>query len=139
MAGTVTFCSNTATIDWDSCYPITTDNTVWIDNTRWVGDISPHKPNQAEVHIGNIHINNIQKQEVKEMRGLFHVVVVEYKTDKLLEVGLYIAKDKETAKIKALAPFADAYDLDDLDAICNKLGDVRKKKEITKVQVVKDG
>lgn len=79
-----------------------------------------------------------ERKEVNEMRGLFYVVVVDYQNDTILEDGLYIAKDAETAKIKALSVFADTYDLDDLDVICQRLGDIRKKKEIQEVKIVKE-
>lgn len=81
----------------------------------------------------------IERKEVKEeMRGLFYVAIVDYLNDTVLEDGLYIAKDAETAKIKALSVFADTYDLDDLDVICQRLGDIRKKKEIQEVKIVKE-
>jgi len=35
-------------------------------------------------------------------------------------------------------PLTDGYDFDDLDIICNRLGDVRKKKEVQRVRVVKE-
>ena len=118
--------TNNTTITVGDYYPTTTDGSNWV---AWQGDtIYPPNDGWKSEHI--------QKEEVKDMRGLFHIVVVEYKTDKILEDGLIIARDREAAKIKALAPFADKYDLDDLDAICNKLGDVRKKKEVQKVEIV---
>jgi hypothetical protein len=90
----------------------------------------------------NIHAAGIgfpmQGKEVKDMRSLYHVVVVNYKTDEILDDGLVIAENAEKARIRAAAPFVNWYDLDDLDVICNKLGDVRKKKEVQKVQVVKE-
>ncbi len=77
------------------------------------------------------------KEEVRDMRGLFQFYVVDPEKGKVVGDGLVIAKNKETAKIKALAPFADKYDLDDLDIICNRLGDVREKKEVQEVKIVK--
>lgn len=121
MVGTLTISGsvgNSATWVNDGYFPTTTD-----DTDSWPG-------------LPVILFEESKKEEVKDMRGLFHVVVVEYKTDRILEDGLVIAKDKETAKIKSLAPFADAFDLDDLDTICNRLGDVRKKKEVQKVEIV---
>ena len=78
-----------------------------------------------------------KKEEVREMRGLFQFYVVDPEKGEVVGDGLVIAKNKETAKIKALAPFADKYDLDDLDIICNRLGDVREKKEVQEVKIVK--
>ncbi len=78
-----------------------------------------------------------EKEEVRDMRGLFQFYVVDPEKGEVVGDGLVIAKNKETAKIKALAPFADKYDLDDLDIICNRLGDVREKKEVQEVKIVK--
>ncbi len=78
-----------------------------------------------------------EKEEVRDMRGLFQFYVVDPEKGGVVGDGLVIAKNKETAKIKALAPFADKYDLDDLDIICNRLGDVREKKEVQEVKIVK--
>ena len=132
MVGTLTISGsvgNSAVWINDGYWPTTTNGSNWV---AWQGDtIFP--PNDGWKSEYN------QKGEVKDMRGLFHIVVVEYKTDKILQDGLVIAKDRETAKIKALAPFADAHDLDDLDAVCNKLGDVRKKREVQKVTIVEGG
>ena len=117
----------------------TGNTTTWTNDGRfldcWENGWQDWKGGQPSIASPNAFY---EKEEVKEMRGLFHTVVVEYKTDKILEDGLVIAKDKEIAKIKALAPFAEKYDLDDLDVICNRLGDVRKKQEVQKVCVVKE-
>lgn len=61
---------------------------------------------------------------VKDMKGLFHVVVVDYKAGKVLTDQRVIAESAERAKIKAVALLA--HRIDDLDIICNRLGDVRE-------------
>ena len=81
---------------------------------------------------------NIKYEEVREMRGLFHVVLVDYITEDIEEF-LVIADNAEKAKIKALLEWGEEYpshDVDDLDVICNKLGDIRKKQEVQKVRVI---
>ena len=65
----------------------------------------------------------VDNQEVDDMRGLFHVVVVDYKRSEVLADRLVVAESAERAKMKAAALFVDK--LDDLDVVCNKLGDVR--------------
>ena len=80
-----------------------------------------------------------KKEEVREMRGLFDVYVVDPEAGEIVYGDVVIAKDKEMAKLKALqACEVPLDDLDDFDIICNRLGDVRKKKEIAEVRVVKD-
>lgn len=115
-------------------------DTTTVSPDNWTGEYVQDDREWVRVPSPNSTLYALyEKEEVKDMRGLFHIVVVEYKTDKILQDGLVIAKDRETAKIKALAPFADAHDLDDLDAVCNKLGDVRKKREVQKVTIVEGG
>lgn len=140
MEETLTFSSsgNTATISSDAYYPTTTDNTVW--NGDWVGNWKLVQP--PEVHFSIYQ--EPKREEVKDMRGLFRVFVVNPEKGEVIYQDLTVAKDKETAKYKVLRlaaktiPLADGYDLDDLDIICNRLGDVRKKKEIQEVRMVND-
>lgn len=135
MAGTLTISGtvgNTATVSWDAYYPNTTDGT-------WIGGSLPYKPSQAEIHV---HTNlNIEREEVKDMRGLFHVYAIDYKNDQVIAEAYIIAGDEAKAKMKALHKWntviAD-YDLDDLDIICVKLGNVRKKREVQKVEIVEN-
>lgn len=107
-----------------------------VDDGDWYYAYPEPQKSEVTVHY-DLHYD-APKKEVKDMRSLYHVVVVNYKTDEILEDGLVIAENAEKARIKAAAPFVNGYDLDDLDVICNKLGDVRKKKEVQKVQVVKE-
>ena len=110
---------NTSTINWNgeswsgSYYPIIADN----EHTYILG------------------------KEAKEMRGLFHVYVVDHGHDQVIAEGHIIADDEAKAKMKALHQWNDAvanYDLDDLDIICVKLGSVRKKKEVQEVKILKE-
>lgn len=98
--------------------------------------VTAYPPGYWDSPSAKLHI--YQEKEVNEMRGLFHIVIVDYKEDDILEDKLYIAKDAETAKIKALSPFANDYDLDDLDIVCIRLGEIRKEKEIQEVRILKD-
>ena len=103
----------------------------------WQRDtIYPADGNNGQGPVTKLHI--YQGEGVNEMRGLFHIVIVDYKNDDILKDALYIAKDAETAKIKALAPYANDHDLDDLDVICIRLGEIRKEKEIQEVRILKD-
>ncbi len=93
----------------------------------------------TEIEIWGIVSPNTKKGEVREMRGLFEVYVVDPEAGEIVYSEDVIAKDKEMAKLKALqACEVPLDDLDDFDIICNRLGDVRKKKEIAEVRVVKD-
>jgi len=120
-------------LDWTHMSETSNSINVWhsLTNGFW------YYPEQSKIDVaGTI---NLQGKEVKkEMRCLYHVVVVDYKKDNILEDDLYIAESPEKAKIKALAQFVDDYDIDDLDVVCNKLGEVRKEEKPQKVQVVNE-
>ena len=93
----------------------------------------------TEIEIRGIVSPNTKKGEVREMRGLFEVFVVDPEEGEIVFGDVVVAKDKEMAKLKVLqACEVPLDDLDDFDIICNRLGDVRKKKEIAEVRVVKD-
>ncbi len=94
----------------------------------------------TEVEVrGIVSEQSTEKEEVRETRGLFDVYVVDPEAGGVVYSGVVIAKDKEMAKLKALQACEILLDdLDDFDIICNRLGDVRKKKEIAEVRVVKD-
>lgn len=77
------------------------------------------------------------KEVREEMRGLYRVLAVDYKNDEVVVDKEVIASSNETAKLKALAPVVDKYDLDDLDVKAIKVMDVRKKPEPQRVIVEK--
>ena len=126
--------TNNTTITVGDYYPTTTDGSNWV---AWQGD-TIYPPNDGWKS------EYIQKEEVKEMRGLFEVFVVDPKRGEIVYGDIVVAKDTETAMFKVLQegakviPLTDVYDLDELDFICNRLGDVRKKKEVQRVRVVKE-
>jgi len=75
-----------------------------------------------------------ERKEVKDMKGLFHVILVNYKTEDIWD-RFVIADSAEKAKIKALLCCGEDnpdVEVDDLDIICNKLGDVRKDQEVAR-------
>ena len=128
MAGTLTIsgiAGNSATWINDGYFPTGT----WV---TWKGDtIYP-----PDGYVWSPFIT--ERKEVKEMRGLFHVILVNYKTEDIWD-RFVIADSVEKAKIKALLCCGEDnpdMEVDDLDIICNKLGDVRKRTEITPVRVV---
>ena len=131
MAGTLTIsgtAGNTATWINDGYFPSGT----WV---AWNGDtIYPPLGFSWAPFI-------TERKEVKEMRGLFHIYVVDYEHDQVITEGHIIADDEAKAKMKALHCWNDAvanYDLDDLDIICVKLGSVRRKKEVQEVKILKE-
>ena len=84
-----------------------------------------------------VHFEGLE--EVK-MRGLYFCCIVDPEGAGSVAVGpkLIIAKSEEAAKLKLIKDHAPpGRDLDDLDIICFKLGDVRAKKEVQEVKVVK--
>ena len=74
------------------------------------------------------------------MRHLYEVLAVDPEEDALLYSDKMIAKSGSSAKIKALskAGLGDDVDVDDLDVIIVQLGDVRDKKQVQEVKIVKE-
>jgi hypothetical protein len=74
------------------------------------------------------------------MRRLYEVFVVDPEEDEVISQELLIAKSGSSAKIKALskAGLSDDIDYDDLDVIVVQLGDVRDKKEVQEVKILKE-
>ena len=72
------------------------------------------------------------------MRGLFIVYLVEYKISKVLRVSEpLVAENEQKAQFKALQMWGDVGDLDDLDIIVQRIGNVRAKKDVQEVKIVK--
>jgi hypothetical protein len=81
--------------------------------------------------------------EKKPMRGLFSVHVVDPDKGKVVASRLLlVAKSESNARLKAISEIAatDEFtrDVDDYDIIVVRLGDVRAKKEVQEVKVIKD-
>lgn len=73
------------------------------------------------------------------MRGLFDVYIVDPENDSVIwEWEGVVAKDEQSAKLKAVSKATLGGDVDDYDIIVVKLGSVRPKKEVQEVKVVKD-
>ena len=74
------------------------------------------------------------------MRGLYEVFIIDPVEDKVLGTHQLIAKSGSSAKIKALSiqGLGADVDVDDLDVIVVMLGDIRDKKEIQEVKILKD-
>ena len=74
------------------------------------------------------------------MRGLYQVYIVDPEDDKIIAVwGPEVAFTGGNAQMKAIAkcsPFGK--DIDDLDFVAVRLGEVREKKEVQTVKVVKE-
>ena len=73
------------------------------------------------------------------MRHLYEVFVIDPEEDEILFTDTFIAKSGSSAKIKALSKTdLNDIDFDDLDVIVVQLGDVRDKKEIQEVKILKE-
>ena len=74
------------------------------------------------------------------MRYLYEVYIGDPEADSLMNHSRVIAKSGSSAKIKALskASLADDVDVDDLDVIVVQLGEVRDKKQIQEVKILKE-
>lgn len=67
----------------------------------------------------------------REMRGLFTVIIVDPETDDIIYEGKHIAADEGAAKMRAATRAGELpKDLDDLDVIALRLGNVRDREEL---------
>ncbi len=83
----------------------------------------------------NIISNNIKENN---MRGLFIVYIVDYKKSKVLFVSEpLIADNEQKVQMKALQAWGGDVDLDDLDILVQRIGNVRAKKEVSEVRIAK--
>ena len=98
------------------------------------------------IYIGRAFVPSIvqepKKGKVKRMdRGLFLVYIVDPATDEVVhETGAIVAKDEDNAQLKAvrMAGGTLTKDIDDYDIVVVELGDVRDKKTVQEVKVIKD-
>ena len=82
-------------------------------------------------------IPNTKKENI--MRGLFIVYIVDYKKSKVLFVSEpLIADNEQKVQMKALQAWGGDVDLDDLDILVQRIGNVRAKKETQEVKILKD-
>lgn len=103
------------------------------------------RPYAPLITVGNPFGNFMQKLEtrgeVKQMRGLFNVHIVDPDKGKVVaSCLLMVAKSGSNAKLKAISEIAATGvldgDIDDYDIIDVRLGDVRAKKEVQEVKVI---
>lgn len=67
----------------------------------------------------------------RQMRGLFSVYIVDPETDDIVYEGQHIASDEGAAKMRAATRAGELpKDLDDLDVIAVRLGNVRDREEM---------
>lgn len=97
-----------------------------------IGGYAPD-PDVAERIIGEA----LSKGEKKNMRKLYEVYVIDPEDDSILVREVLVARDKESAKLKVVQRVVFPRDLDEFDFIVVALGDVRAKKEVQEVKVVK--
>lgn len=112
-------------------YPSATDSSIW--GTNWAAR------DLQQGGIVPLCISN-EKEEVKDMRGLFLVYVVDPEEGDIVYQGVVVAENAKKAEFKVLSAAMrvseDKYEVDDLDIICNRLGDIREKRKIQQVRVV---
>lgn len=74
------------------------------------------------------------------MRGLFEVFIVDPNTDTIVLERRVVSTDENKARLKALLESRIILEngVDDYDIIVRRIGDVRAKKEVREVRVVKD-
>ncbi len=97
------------------------------DSGVWGGSACP----DSQLHIYTQKENN--------MRGLFIVYIVDYKKGKVLFVSEPLVADSDQkVQMKALQAWGGDVDLDDLDILVQRIGNVRAKKETQEVKILKD-
>jgi len=79
-------------------------------------------------------------EEVSEMRGLWEVYVVDPEEGEVVYQSVVVARDAKNAEFKVLSRAMQInegkYEVDDLDVISTRLGNVRDKREISEVRIV---
>lgn len=90
------------------------------------------QPNPSSVVRNDFHL----PKEKELMRGLFEVFIVDPETGTVVDPGLFVAKDDQTARMKAWIASKLDGDLDNYDFIVRRLGDVRNKKSVQEVKVI---
>lgn len=76
------------------------------------------------------------RKDRKDMRGLFAVWIVDPEIEEVTPVGPLVAKTEDGARIRALTDTKLKKDVEDYDVVVVRLGDVRKKEVVQKVEVV---
>jgi hypothetical protein len=77
-----------------------------------------------------------QQKEQVSMRGLFEVFVVDPESGKIVTEEVVVADSDKKAELKVMRAI-DA-DPDDVDIIVRRLGDVRPKRKVQEVRMVKE-
>jgi hypothetical protein len=81
-------------------------------------------------------ISLLENRKENGMRGIYMVVIVEPQKEKVKGPFFVIAKSAESAKFRA-ANEAGIEDIEDYDIVPVRLGDVREKKVVQEVKIVK--
>lgn len=79
----------------------------------------------------------MDQERRNNMRGLYRITVVNPKTEEIGEPLMVIAKDEAGAMVKAALQGAIKGKVEDYDIIVDRLGDVRAKKDVQRVRMVK--
>lgn len=121
------------------------------DSNLYIAGDSLTSPNWGTLTIGAAdHSNEIcetvvsygsyvdKPKERSNMRALYRIIVVNPKTEEVREPIMVIAKDEAAAKMKALLKQCFSGNIDDYDILAECVGDVRAKKDVQKVKVVKE-
>ena len=92
--------------------------------------------NETVTTWGTLTISGERRDE--NMRGLYRIIVVDPKSEEIVGPIFVIAKDESGALLKADLPQGIRSYSDHYDFIVDRLGDVRAKKDVQKVKVVKE-
>ena len=87
---------------------------------------------------GTWYIDSIYQKKEENMRGLYRITVVNPKTEGITEYLPVVARDRGNAILKTNLPETIRQNIDDFDILVEHVGDVRAKKDVQKVRVVKE-
>lgn len=90
------------------------------------------------IEVNGVDIGDMFQKKEENMRSLFRITVVNPKTEVIEEALVVIAKDREGALLKAGFRAAIRTNSDQYDFLVEHVGDVRAKKEVGRVKIVKE-
>lgn len=122
---------------------VTTGGTTWGGPTAVPGITFPEPfpcspPGAAHTHIFEDFDDCSKKKKEENMRGLYEIHAVNPKTEEIIGPILVVAKDEQGAILKADLPQEVRSNSEQYDILIECVGDVRVKKDVQKVEVVKE-
>jgi hypothetical protein len=113
-----------------------TTYTTWPSQQTWNGVDPNWYLQQQQLAAMQQQAQAPKAKERKPMRGLFEVFVVDPESGEVAMREVVVADSDDKARLKVLRK--SDVDPDDVDIIVRRIGDVRQKRRVQEVKVVKD-